>query len=87
MADPDPGSGIWCIFDPWIQDPDPGWEINPEPGSRMGKNPEPGGTSQISFPRAYRETVFWLKYFISLMRIRDLFPLYPGGEIQIRDPV
>jgi hypothetical protein len=24
VADPDPGSGIGCIFDPWIRDP--GWE-------------------------------------------------------------
>jgi hypothetical protein len=24
VADPDPGSGIGCLFDPWIQDP--GWE-------------------------------------------------------------
>ncbi len=21
-----PGSGIGCLFDPWIRDPDPGWE-------------------------------------------------------------
>ena len=24
VADPDPGSGIGCLFDPWIRDP--GWE-------------------------------------------------------------
>ena len=24
VADPDPGSGIGCFFDPWIRDP--GWE-------------------------------------------------------------
>jgi hypothetical protein len=22
VADPDLGSGIWCLFDPWIQDPE-----------------------------------------------------------------
>jgi hypothetical protein len=26
------GSGILCFFDPWIWDPDPGWEKNPDPG-------------------------------------------------------
>jgi hypothetical protein len=28
IADPDPesGPGIWCFFDPWIRDPDPGWK-------------------------------------------------------------
>ncbi len=24
VADPDPGSGMGCLFDPWIRDP--GWE-------------------------------------------------------------
>ncbi len=24
VADPDPGSGIRCLFDPWIRDP--GWK-------------------------------------------------------------
>ena len=24
VADPDPGSGIWCLFDPWIRDPGSG---------------------------------------------------------------
>jgi hypothetical protein len=33
----DPGSGIWCFFDPWIRDPEvrSGMEKNAEPGSGM----------------------------------------------------
>jgi hypothetical protein len=31
VADPDTGSGIRCIFDPWIRDPD---RFFPDPGSR-----------------------------------------------------
>jgi hypothetical protein len=31
----DPGSGIRCLFDPWIRDPVPFWPL--DPGSGMGK--------------------------------------------------
>jgi hypothetical protein len=31
VADPDPGSSLQCFYDPWIQDPNPGWE-KPDPG-------------------------------------------------------
>ncbi len=37
VADPDPGSGIRCLFDPWIRDPGSGigfFRI-PDPGSRI----------------------------------------------------
>jgi hypothetical protein len=39
VADPDPGSGIGCLFDPWIRDP--GWveSQHPDPGSGMN-NPD-----------------------------------------------
>jgi hypothetical protein len=39
VADPDPGLGIGCHFDPWIRDP--GWEKvqHPDPGSGMN-NPD-----------------------------------------------
>ncbi len=39
VADPDPGSGIGCLFDPRIRDP--GWveSQHPDPGSGM-KNPD-----------------------------------------------
>jgi hypothetical protein len=39
VADPYPGSGIGCLFDPWIWDP--GWveSQHPDPGSGM-KNPD-----------------------------------------------
>ncbi len=51
VADPDPGSGIGCLFDPWIRIRDPGSGIGlfriPDPGSRI---PDPG--SQLIFLRA-----------------------------------
>jgi hypothetical protein len=39
VADPDPGSGIGCLFYPWIRDP--GWveSQHPDPGSGMN-NPD-----------------------------------------------
>jgi hypothetical protein len=36
------GSGIWCLFDPWIRNP--GWVKN--------QDPDPGSTTRIIFPRA-----------------------------------
>ncbi len=44
VADPDPGSGIWCLFDPWILDL--GWLKSQDP------DPDPGLTTRIIFPRA-----------------------------------
>jgi hypothetical protein len=58
------GSGIRCIFDPWIregenQDPDPG------SGSGMGmNNPKPDPESGMNIPDNISEsleTIFWLK--------------------------
>jgi hypothetical protein len=40
VADPDPGSGIGCFFDPWIRDP----------GSRMGESQHPDPGSGMSNP-------------------------------------
>jgi hypothetical protein len=42
VADPDQGSGIRCLFDPWIRDP--GWV--------KSQDPDPGLTTWIIFPRA-----------------------------------
>jgi hypothetical protein len=41
VADPDPGSGIGCLFDPWILDPGSGMgeSQHPDPGSGMN-NPD-----------------------------------------------
>ncbi len=41
VADPDPGSGIRCLFDPWIRDP--GWE---KVSIRIR---DPGSTTRIIF--------------------------------------
>jgi hypothetical protein len=46
VADPDPGSGIGCLFDPWIRDLDPEsgiWIRNPGSGSGIRDlDPESG---------------------------------------------
>jgi hypothetical protein len=43
VADPDPGSGIRCLFDPWI------WDIR-DPGSGIGFSRIPDLGSRISDP-------------------------------------
>ncbi len=45
-----PGSGIRCLFDPWIRDP--GWVKN--------KNPDPEITTRINFSGS-GFLVFWFK--------------------------
>jgi hypothetical protein len=52
------GSGIRCLFDPWIQDP--GWE-------KIGIRDEQPG----SYFRELKKQFFGLKYLNSLMRSRD----------------
>jgi hypothetical protein len=78
------GSGIRCLFDPWIRDP--GWvkSQDPDPGSGSGMN-NPDHFSYIL------ETVFFgLKYLNSLMWIRNLGwkkfgSVIRDGKIRIRD--
>ncbi len=41
-----------------------------DPGWVKSQDPDPGWTTRIIFPRAYKP-LFWLKYWKSLMRIRD----------------
>jgi hypothetical protein len=59
------GSGIRCLFDPWIRDP--GWVKNqdPDPGSGSGKN----NPDRIS--ESLETIVGGLKYLNLLMRIRN----------------
>ncbi len=52
------GSGIRCLFDPWIR----------EPGSGMGKKIR---IQPRSYFREHRNHFLGLKYLNSLMRIRD----------------
>jgi hypothetical protein len=60
VADPDPGSGIGYLFDPWIRDP--GWK---KVSIRI-RDEQPGSYFLELF------LLFWgLKYLNSLMRIRD----------------
>jgi hypothetical protein len=60
VEDPDPGSG--AFFDAWVRDP--GWVKNQDPGPGSGLD-SPNHISESL------ETIFWVKYFNSLMRIRD----------------
>ncbi len=74
------GSGIRCLFDPWIRD------------GRKVKIPDPGWTTLIIFPRAWN-SFLGLKYLNFLMRIRygkNSDPGWknsnPGSGINIPDP-
>ncbi len=74
------GSGTRCLFTPWIWDP--GWV------KIRIRDPDPGWTTQIIFPRAYKQ-FFGLKYLNFLMRrsgsgIRNLFD--PGSGIRDKHP-
>jgi hypothetical protein len=60
----DPGSGIWCLFDPWIRDP--GWAKSQDPDQGSGMN-NPDHISQSS------ETIFWVK-------IRKFYDADPGSR-------
>jgi hypothetical protein len=66
-----------------VADPDPGSSAFLNPGSGMGKKSGSGSgmnCTRIIFPRAYcRNHFFGLKYFNSLMRIRDGKKLDPGS--------
>ncbi len=69
------GSGIRCLFYPWIREP--GWVKN--------QYPDPGWTSRIIFPRAWKQ-FFGLKYVNSLMRMRIRESFDPGYGLNIPDP-
>jgi hypothetical protein len=46
IAEPDPGSGILCLFDPWIREP--GWIKN----SFRIRDPDPRWTTRLIFSRS-----------------------------------
>jgi hypothetical protein len=50
VADPDPGSGIGCLLDLWIQDPGSGMgeSQHPDPGSGIWDE-QPGSTIFLLF--------------------------------------
>jgi hypothetical protein len=70
----DPGSGIRCLFDPWIRDP--GWVKN--------QNPDPG--SGLNIPDHISESLetnFWvkkLKFFLADTRFGIFLTLDPGWK-------
>jgi hypothetical protein len=90
VADPDPGSGIRCLFDPWIRDP----------GRVESQHPHPGFGIRDEQPESYFleltvETIFLfflgLKFFNADTGsgIRDGDSSDPGSGMEksrIRDP-
>jgi hypothetical protein len=70
------GSAIRWLFDLWIQDP--GWVKNQDTGSVIRIRDEYFIVDHISDSV---ETIFGLKYFNSLMHIRDSYD--PGFGIEI----
>ncbi len=78
VADPDPGSRIRCLFDPWIWDPGSGIRDGQKVSIRI-RDEQPW-----SYFLELRNNFLGLKYLNSLMRIRDLGS---GMEtIRIQDP-
>jgi hypothetical protein len=78
---------IYSRPDTSVADPDPvsSWPL--DTGWVKSKDPDPGWTTWIIFPRA-QKPFFGLKYLNSLMRIRDGKKLDPGSEMEkcrIRD--
>jgi hypothetical protein len=84
----DPGSGIGCLFDPWIRDP--GWK---KVSIRI-RDEQPG-----SYFLELRNQFFWFfgvkihKFFdddpgsgMETVRIRDGKKSHPGSGINIPDP-
>ncbi len=69
------GSGIRCLFDPWIRDP--GWVKNQDPGS---------GSGMIILDHISEslERIFWVKNSMwMLIRIQDLVFFNPGSGIRV----
>ncbi len=56
VADPDQGSGIRCLFDPWIRDLEWVFFRIPDPGSRI---PDPGSQDHI------------LKSFLTILLVKS----------------
>ncbi len=83
VADPDPESGIGCLFDPWIRDQGSGMgeSQHPDPGSGI-RDEQPG--SYFFELRNHFLLFLGLKYLNSLMRIRD--PGWRQFGSGIRDP-
>jgi hypothetical protein len=67
------GSGIQCLFDPWIRDP--GWVKNQDPDSGSGMN-NPDHISETL------ETVFWVK----ILKFFNADPLQKKFESMINIP-
>jgi hypothetical protein len=96
------GSGIGCLFDPWIWDP--GWveSQHPDPGSGMGRKSASGSGIRDEQPGSYflelRNHFFGffgveiLKFFedpvsgMESVRIRELGWKKVGSGINIPDP-
>jgi hypothetical protein len=79
VADPDPGSGIRCLFDPWIRDQ----------GSGMGRKSASGSGIRDEQPGSYFPEP--LNHFFGFFGVKILkfFDADPGSgmeTVRIRDP-
>ncbi len=63
-----PGSGIRCLYDPWIPDPRRAQNQYPDPGSRAGMN-------NLDHISESLETIFWVK-------ILKFFGADPGSGME-----
>jgi hypothetical protein len=72
------GSGIRCLFDPWIRDP--GWVKNPDPGSG------PNNPNHISESLETICLVKILQFFDAdpVSGMKNIWISYPGSRINIR---
>jgi hypothetical protein len=71
-------SGIRCLFDPWIRDPEWVKSKDPDPGSGSSGS----GMNNPDHVSESLETIFWLKYLNSFMRIRDGKNSDPGTGME-----
>jgi hypothetical protein len=76
VADPDPGSGIGCLFDPWIRDP--GWE-KVSIGSGI-RDEQPG-----SYLLKLRNHFFCF-FGVKILKFFDEDPGSGMETVRIRDP-
>ncbi len=89
VADPDPGSGIGYLFDPWIRDPGSGIRDGRKSASGSGIRDEQPGSYFLELTNQFFCFFGGLKYLNSLMRIRDpAWRQFESGieKSRIRDP-
>jgi hypothetical protein len=89
IADPDPGSGIRCLFDPAIRDP--GWLESqyPDPGSGRGRKSASGSGIRDEQPGSYfleLRNHFFVFFWVKILKFFDADPGSGMENVRIRDP-